>query len=209
MVNLLGATARFRILLTGDIEMAQKDLDEADRFGPSRVRNINGLWEETAFAKSLIALLRGDYEQAFALLEKVVTLAEESGNRMGYLWTRVHLGYVVLRSGDLPEARTIFADTAHHFQKDGSMIGAVFTLEGLAGLSVAVGKPERAASLIGWADATRQQILNPRPFLEQANVDQNVAACLARMGAVAFWDAYNAGQKMTLDEAVAYSLAGD
>jgi hypothetical protein len=89
------------------------------------------------------------------------------------------------------------------------MIGAVFTLEGLAGLSVAVGKPERAASLIGWADATRQQILNPRPFLEQANVDQNVAACLARMGAVAFWDAYNAGQKMTLDEAVAYSLAGD
>jgi predicted ATPase/DNA-binding SARP family transcriptional activator len=209
MVNLLGATARFRILLTGDIEMAQKDLDEAARFGSVRVRNINGLWEETAFAKSLIALLRGDYEQASALLEKVVTLAEESGNRMGYLWTRVHLGYVALRAGDLTEARTIFADTAFNFQKDESMIGAVFTLEGLAGLFVAVGKPERAAYLIGWADATRQQILNPRPFLEQANLDQNVAACLARMGAVAFWDAYNAGQKLSLDEAVAYSLAGD
>jgi hypothetical protein len=89
------------------------------------------------------------------------------------------------------------------------MIGAVFTLEGLAGLSVAVGKPERAASLIGWADATREQILNPRPFLEQANVDQTVAACLARMGAIAFWDTYTAGKKMTLDEAVGYSLAGD
>jgi hypothetical protein len=28
------------------------------------------------------------------------------------------------------------------------------------------------------------------------------------MGATAFWDAYENGKKMTLDEAVAYSMAG-
>jgi hypothetical protein len=140
-------------------------------------------------------------------MQKIAVLAEESGNRMGYLWARVHLGYISLRAGDLTEARTIFVETAQSFQKDSSTIGAVFTLEGLAGLLTAVGKPEHAARLIGWADGTRARIINPRPFLEQANVDQIVAACIARMGPVAFWEAYEVGKKMTLEEAAAYSLA--
>jgi predicted ATPase/DNA-binding SARP family transcriptional activator len=206
MASLLCATARFRILLAGDIEKAQKDLDEALQYGPVRGRNIGGLWEEASFAKSLIALMRGDYEGAAALLEETVILAEDRGNRMGYLWTRVQLGHIALRAGDLTEARATLAETAQTFHKDGSTIGVVYTLEGLAGLSVAVGKPEHAATLIGWTDATRERIINPRPFLEQANVDRDIVACLARMGEVAFADTYNEGRKMTIDEAVAYAL---
>jgi tetratricopeptide (TPR) repeat protein len=208
LTGLLYVTARFRILLTGDLEKAQKDLDEAGQLGPLKSRNINGLWEEETFAKSLVALLRGDYEEAAAALEKTVVLADESGNRMGYLWARVNMGYIALRAGNLTGARAIFTETVQNFQRDVSTIGTVFAIEGLAGLAVAVGKPEQAARLIGWSDGTRARILNPRPFLEQANVDQTVAACLAKLGAAAFWDAYEDGKKMTLDEAVAYSLAG-
>ncbi len=206
MASLLCATARFRILLTGDMEKAQQDLDEATRLGSGMSWNIGGLWEEARFAKSLIALMRGDYEEAYAVLEETVTSAEELGNWMGYLWTRVHLGYIALRAGNLTEARATFAEIAQSFQKDKSTIGVVFTLEGLASLAVAVGKPEHAAYLIGWTDETRARILNPRPFLEQANVDQIIAACLARIGEVSFSDAYNEGKKMTLDEAVAFAL---
>ena len=125
---------------------------------------------------------------------------------MGYLWTRVHLGHIALRAGNLTEARTMFAETAQNFHKDGSTIGVVFTLEGLAGLSVAVGKPERAATLIGWTDATREQIINPRPFLEQANVDRDIAAIMAKIGSSAFEIAYDSGREMTLDEAVGLAL---
>jgi predicted ATPase/DNA-binding SARP family transcriptional activator len=206
MASLLCATARFRILLMGDIETAQKNLEEAIQFGPVRGRNIAGLWEEASFAKSLIALMRGDYEQAAALLEETLVLTEDLGNRMGHLWTRVHLGHILLRAGNLTEARATFAETAQNFHKDGSTIGVVFTLEGLAGLSVAVGKPERAATLIGWTDATREQIINPRPFLEQANVDRDIAAIMAKIGSSAFEVAYDAGREMTLDKAVALAL---
>jgi predicted ATPase/DNA-binding SARP family transcriptional activator len=206
MASLLCATARFRILLMGDIETAQKNLEEAIQFGPVRGRNIAGLWEEASFAKSLIALMRGDYEQAAALLEETLVLTEDLGNRMGHLWTRVHLGHIALRAGDLTEARATFAETAQNFHKDSSTIGVVFTLEGLAGLSVAVGKPERAATLIGWTDATREQIINPRPFLEQANVDRDIAAIMAKIGSSAFEVAYDSGREMTLDEAVELAL---
>jgi predicted ATPase/DNA-binding SARP family transcriptional activator len=206
MASLLCATARFRILLTGDIETAQKNIDEATQFGPVRGRNIAGLWEEASFAKSLIALMHGEYEQAAALLEETVSLAEDRGNRMGYLWTRVQLGHIALRAGDLTQVHTILAETAQTFHKDGSTIGVVYTLEGLAGLSVAVGKPERAARLIGWTDTTRERIINPRPFLEQANMDRDIAAIMAKIGSSAFEVAYDSGREMTLDQTVALAL---
>jgi hypothetical protein len=59
--------------------------------------------------------------------------------------------------------------------------------------------------LIGWAAGTRERILNPDPFPEQANV---VSSSWLVLPKVAFADAYDTGKEMTLAEAVAYSLAG-
>jgi len=210
VVDLLCLTARFRILLTGDVERAQQELEEAMaiKLGTlqGRTIGIGGVWGEAGFTKSLIALVRGDYEEAYAILRDIVTLAEELGNRMGYYWTYVNLGYVALRAGNLTEARTILAETARVFRKDGSTIGLIFTIEGLASLSATSGKPEHAARLIGWADASREWISNPRPLLEQANVDHDIAAIMAKIGSSAFEVAYDAGREMTLDEAVTLAL---
>ena len=126
---------------------------------------------------------------------------DESGHRMGFLWARVRFGYVVLRLGNLHEARAALTETAREFLKDKFDIGVVFSLEGMAELYVSTNKPAVAARLIGWADAMRKRIDDTRPPLEQADVDKIIAACLAKMGEVAFSDAYEEGQKMSLDEA--------
>ena len=68
------------------------------------------------------------------------------------------------------------------------------------------GKTEMAGQLIGWSDALRERIGDPRPPLEQADVDKIIAACVTKVGEAAFSDAYDEGQKMSLDEAVAYVL---
>ena len=44
----------------------------------------------------------------------------------------------------------------------------------------ATGKLEQAARLIGWADATRVKIGDARPLLEQADVDRDTAAIVAK-----------------------------
>jgi hypothetical protein len=44
--------------------------------------------------------------------------------------------------------------------------------------------------------------------LEQAHVDKIIAACPAKIGEVAFAEAYAVGRKMTLAEAMAYALEG-
>jgi tetratricopeptide (TPR) repeat protein len=116
----------------------------------------------------VVALTRGDSEQAYTLLQEAVEAANETGNRMSYLWVRVRLGYAALRSGRLEEARSIFMETAYDFHEDGFTVGTVFTLEGIASLYVMVGKAELAARLIGYADAMREKIKDPRMPLEEA-----------------------------------------
>ncbi|HEX6036325.1 MAG TPA: hypothetical protein VFY83_17935, partial [Anaerolineales bacterium] len=133
----------------------------------------------------------------------------ERGNRMSYLWAQLRLGHVLLRSGDLTEAHQLLTQTAQNFGKDGYKIGAVFAMEGMAELFVAVGKTEYAARLIGWTDLTREKIQDTRPHYEQANVDKIIAACIKKLGEAAFADAYDKGQKMSLEEAVAYALQED
>jgi len=203
LTDLLGLVSWFRVL-NGDIDLAQKYLDEATKSQLLSSKAI--IWVYAKTAKSWTALMRGDYEQARTFLQEMVTHAQELGNRMEYLWPRVRLGYVALREGNLTEAQRLFAESTRDFQKNEQHSGIVFALEGIASLYVAINKPDFAARLIGWADATREKIDDARPPIEQADVDKIIAACLAKMCEVAFSDVYDEGQKMTLDEAVAYAL---
>jgi tetratricopeptide (TPR) repeat protein len=190
--------------LNNDLEMAQKRLNEAIYL--FRQLNIKTGISDVLQGYGQIAAVKGDYEQAYTNLQESAALAEQGGYRISYLFSRSHLGYLALQQGKITEAHEIFRDTARSFFDDKNEIGVIFNLEGIAGLSVAVGKHERAARLIGWADALRERIGDPRQALEQANVDKIIAACIAKMGEAAFSDAYHTGPKMTLDEAVAYAL---
>ena len=203
LANLLGLLGQFRVL-HGDFELGERCVDEALRLWQAN-RRAN-IWDNPRVTKSLIAMMKGEYEQAAALLREVMISAQERGNRMSYLWAQVRLGHILLRSGTLTEAHEVLAETAENFGKDGYTIGAIFALEGMADLFMTVGKVEYAARLIGWADLTRQKIQDTRPNYEQANVDKVIAACLAKLGEAAFSDAYEEGQQMTLQEAVAYAL---
>ena len=209
LYNIAGLMAELGRLemLKDNIESAQKLLNEAVLL--IRPLNLKNPMAHVLQAYGRIAAIKGDYEQAYADLQESAAIYEEQGIRLAYLFSRAHLGYLALYRGNITEAHEIFIETLQIFFNDKNEIGVAFTLEGLAGLFVAVGKPEIAAPLIGWADGVREKISDPRPVLEQADVDKIIAACIAKLGEVAFSDAYDEGQKMSLDEAVAYALEED
>jgi predicted ATPase/DNA-binding XRE family transcriptional regulator len=198
----LGILGNFE-LLGGDISSAQEHLEEAMRLNqnPHRTGDMTFL---AALAR--LESVRGNFEKASALLERSIANASESGNRNNYLWYRAVLGHLSVHHGQMARAREIFFETTQEFLKDENIVGVCYSLEGMAGLFVAADRAEVAAQLIGWADRMREKINDPRPHLEQADVDKIIAACLANMGEVTFSDAYEEGQKMSLDEAVAYAL---
>jgi tetratricopeptide (TPR) repeat protein len=193
-----------KALVAGDFHIAERYLKEATLLY-RKLKNKTWLGAILQLYGRL-SFYRGDFDQALAYMKESIEAGQEAGNRMVYLWSRTHWGYFMLRQGDVIQARDIFAEVLQEFFSDKIGSGVVFVSEGIASLFVIVGKPASAARLIGWADITREKIGDPRPPIEQKDVDKIIAACLAKMGEVAFSDAYDEGQKMTRDEAVAFAL---
>ncbi|HKJ40051.1 MAG TPA: tetratricopeptide repeat protein, partial [Anaerolineales bacterium] len=203
LANLLGLLGQFQVM-HGDIATGEKNLDEALAIWETNQKA--NVWENPRIAKSLIKLIQGDYEEAQTMLQEVLNSAEQTGNRMSYLWTQARLGFVAFHAGNFSEARHLLGDSARSFMKDEHIIGVVYSLEGLAGLDATIGKTERAAQLIGYADAARKRSKDMRFPLEQTDVDKNIAAIMAKIGPSAFEHAYGAGQEMKMNEAVELAL---
>lgn len=195
----------FTVLSNGDLESAQKYLDEAYEVN----QQINKMEIEFVLTgKGILCLLRGEYDQARTFLQQNIEHHEKTGDRMGYLWGRARLAYVALREGEREEARQILVDVIKNFHADQNQNGLAFALDKMASLYVVIHKPEVAAHLIGWSDANRRQTGDPRPRIEQADLDRDIASIKATIGADAYETAYNAGRDLTLDEAVAVASGG-
>ncbi len=164
--------------------------DEADAI------NISGL----------LAYWEGNHQQALTYFEQAIALDEKIGNLYWALWPRVNMAYAFLRDGNEQQAGNHFKICLQQFHKDNSAIGMVYTLEGLASLYVNRAQFELAVQLFACTDAIRKKLGNPRPPVEQGDVDISITTCLAKLGEFAFSDAYEAGQKISLEEAVAYAL---
>ena len=124
---------------------AQKRFDEANYL--FRQLNIKSGISDVLQGYGQIAGLKGDYEQAYIYLRESAVFSEQFGFRIGYLFTRSLLGYLALQQGKITEAHEIFTQTVRSFFDDKNEIGVAFNLEGMAGLSAAVGKHEMAAQL--------------------------------------------------------------
>jgi predicted ATPase/DNA-binding SARP family transcriptional activator len=191
-------------LLNGDFESAQVRLDESIQI--NRKMNNQVVTAHFYEAQARMAILNGDFEKGRSFLAEEMVMTQESGDRIMYLWARSHLGHLALRQGNLSEAKDIFIETTGGFFQGNNDIGIIYNLEGIAGLYVASEKPDQAAILIGWSDAAREKIGDRRPPIEQVDVDRDIAACLAKMGKVAFAQAYKEGQPMSFELAVEFAL---
>jgi tetratricopeptide (TPR) repeat protein len=154
----------------------------------------------------VLAYWKGNTQQALTYLEQAIALDKKVGNRYWANWPRANMAYVFLRDGNYQQAGKIFKVCLRQFQKDSSPIGVVYTIEGLACLRAIEGQAECAVRLFAWADAMRKKLGNPRPPVEQGNIDKGITTCLAKIGEAAFSDAYDEGKKISIEEAIAYAL---
>ena len=188
----------------GNYELAHLKFEELLQLSQS-IRLNTGL-ANAIYARSIMALMNGDFDKARAFLDDCVELMDRIGDRMNNTWLRVRTGHVSVLQGEFMEARVILSQGAHDFHADKSENGLAFTFEGMANLCVRIGKYEQAAHLVGFADAARKRVGDNRPHGEQADIDRIISACLFNIGEEIFSDAYDEGQKMTMDEAVAFAL---
>jgi hypothetical protein len=85
-------------------------------------------------------------------------------------------------------------------------IALVFAIEGLVSLNVNQGQFERAAQLFAWADVMRAKIGDPRPPIEQAAVERDLAIVQSKLIDSDFANLSAEGKLMTVEEAVVLAL---
>lgn len=191
----------FTLMSNGEVEAAQKYLEEAVEV--NRRTNDRRNKEFTLTGRSLLALMNSEFGLARALLQENIEIHEDIGNRMGYLWGRARLGYVAFRSGNLAEAEQLYSSVIREFHSDHNRSGLAYALDRMAGLCVVQSKFETAAQLIGWSDTARREVGDPRPRIEQDDLDRDIAAIKKKLTPAGYKKAYATGGRMTLDEAVA------
>jgi tetratricopeptide (TPR) repeat protein len=151
----------------------------------------------------------GDLDRAADVLEESLILWQRLGDSTAAARLWRNLARVAIARGDGRQAQALLRRSLVPFRRVGWSGFVAFSLEGLAGAAAVMGQPARSLRLAGAASALREGTGTRVPLSEQPELDGWLA--LARRAttedvATAAWEA---GRRMTVDDAVAYALRDD
>jgi predicted ATPase len=154
-----------------------------------------------------VAYLQGDYTTARASLEECLALCKEMGDKSMMAYALLGLGLVDLAE-EKPDAREHILDSLRLRQETGEQLYQTSSLVGVAGLALHEGDATQAAGWLGAVESSLKALDAPmEPELIPFHA-QTLAAVQAQLGAAAFQSAWEAGQCMTMEEAVEYAMDG-
>jgi predicted ATPase len=188
----------------GEYERARACYDEA--LGLAREIAATDIVSTSLSNLGELARVRGDYEVARALYQEALETLGERNPRQRAV-TLFDLGQVSLAADDSRAARGFYRDSLATSARLGDRSMVANVLEGLAGVGVFQGHPERAAQLLGAAEALRKAINAPIQPADLPLYERTVTAGRAALGETDFVAAWNEGVEMALEDAIALALA--
>ena len=195
----------------------QDDFDQAEallRESTALFRQLGERWglSNTLTSHAAVVLRRGNLPAAAALFREALDMQREMDYPFGWvhIFSRLrHAAYSAGR-GDKDPARVsaLMVESLALARGVGHRWGIAASLGQLAKAAEAQGLPERAARLLGAADAIRESSQTPIPPYPFQAHENDVAAVRASLNPGAFVTAWADGRAMTLEAAIAYALEG-
>jgi tetratricopeptide (TPR) repeat protein len=149
----------------------------------------------------------GDDSRARALCQESLALLRELGDADTIAEVLTSLGLIAHEQGDDGEAARLFTEGLTVLRTGPLLpLRAAHLLEGMAGVAATRREGERAARLLGAADAVRARMGVPVLPANRARYERDVQAARKESGEQRFTAVWNEGRSMSLEEAVAYAL---
>jgi non-specific serine/threonine protein kinase len=154
-----------------------------------------------------VHLTQGNHRGARALLEEALGIARSDGYHLQVEQALRLLGMSALDQGDTAAARTYYAEALRVLRNLTAQVttDAIVHVNGMAG-AVAAERPLAALRLAGAAEAARDQINNPMSPVEHTLLARALEVARRAVSTEAADVAWQEGQAMTLEEAIAYAL---
>jgi predicted ATPase/class 3 adenylate cyclase len=156
----------------------------------------------------IVVQLQGDHLLARSLLEESLKLARADEDVYSIAFTLNELGDVASEQGDFAAARPCYEESLTIRWRLKERRYLMRSLEGLAGVAAAAGRPQRALQLAGAAAVLRTSLGTPLPAAYEARVRRLLLPAEQALGTEAARVALAAGQALSIEQAVAYALEG-
>jgi tetratricopeptide (TPR) repeat protein len=185
----------------GDVRRARALLEEA--LGLAQQAGDTTHAAGVLFNLAVVVRQQGDNERAAALLQESAGLHRAMGHQDGLGVTLLHLGLISAACGAPEKAVRQCTQALRLCASAGETPRVAECFEGLAEAWRAHGSGERAARLCGVAEALRTRIGASLPHGDRAGYESMVERLRAALGDGAFSAVWQAGQTMSLQQALA------
>jgi non-specific serine/threonine protein kinase len=206
----LDATLHLRSL--GIVWEDQGRYEEAERCFAQALTDFRELGSEANVALTLyhlgvVAYGQGDLTRARARCEAAAAQVRAAGSTLFTAFVLAGLGLVAAEGGDPGGAAAAFAEAFTLAQQAKDQQGTALRLAGVAVLAVGCGSPESAARLLGAAEAQNLALGMSFPLPERTAYERAREAARVALGAERFAAAWEAGQALDAEAAVAEARA--
>jgi hypothetical protein len=148
----------------------------------------------------------GDHERRRELHEDNLRRARANSNERVVALSLDQLAAYARNEGRLQEAISMLKESLRILHDLGDRGAIAENLCRFAEAVVVAGQPETAARLVSTSETLREEVGGGVPWLAEVN-DETLQTVRTELDEAAFADAWKHGQKLTLDEAVAFALA--
>jgi non-specific serine/threonine protein kinase len=189
----------------GDFELAHSYFDQA----AALVRRAGGdpLQLGTSYLDlAVFSQERGAYDEAHALASEALALFQQAGYRHWVAMSLANLGATAVARGAYATAHDQLGESIAILRELGERAGSAFVLERFAALAAAQDRHAGAIRLAGAAAALRQTAGAPLPPSGQARLDRGLEPARRALGEAGTAEAWDAGRRLTLDEAMAEAM---
>jgi predicted ATPase/class 3 adenylate cyclase len=200
----LGLTAQSLMILNRDPVTMQAYSKESTAL----LKTSGNHWalSQTLIGIGMSARYTGRFDEAreqFAIVEPIV---EGIGDSHRHNIIRSEYAHMDRYEGRLEEAEGLYRETILEWHRLGHRAAIAHQLESLAFIAIARGRLERAARLLGAAEALRERINIAMSSLERVEYEKEVAKLRAGTSEAQFATRWNNGRVMTMEQAIRFAL---
>jgi predicted ATPase len=195
----------------GDAALLEQQLDEArTHYARSQAiwRSLGDTWGQALVLNDVgrLASLQSKFADARAAYLEGAELLRQLDDRWGLAMILVGGGHAAMHDGDHQAARASFRESLDIWRRLGNKTGIIQCLVGLAGVLNNEGQTERAARLLGAADALYRDIGFVLDGASRLEYERQLTETKQRLSGQSFANQWQEGQRLSLDRSVELAL---
>jgi len=180
-------------------------------FGEETIRTARASGNPWALAMALtnvgrVKMAYGNPAEALPYFEEAAALFQKIRDPSMYNSSRSEMGHLFRKQGRYAEAAAVYRETIYTFQDLGQRAAVAHELECFAYMAAAQGQNERAARLLGAAEALRELTKSDMTAMERRDYEPAVSGLRAHMDRAALAKAWAEGRAMEMKQAIAFAL---